>query len=684
MNSEVFISYASQDRKRILDLVDRLSAAGVSVWIDQMGIEGATMWSQEIVAAIRECKVLILAISKNSAGSENVVKEVALASEGRKRILPVYLEQAEIPESMAYQLAGIQRVDFFEGQEEIGKQSVIRALLKMGVNVSEEAITTAEESNRASHGVSHSATGQAPRREGIAGWRAALAVAGVAALAAVMFFLGGNNQTTQLDKPALSKVNTNKVEQTQPLAMPVTLDANRVVVLPFKTIDTSGETSDLGYGLVSTLTSKLQPLKNLVVIANESARKFKDSELSAKEIGQALQVGTIVTGEVQTSGNKVQVNIRVIDANTEALGWGSTFTKNKDEFLDLQNDIASELAGELRGGLAALESKLLSQKATENAEAQSEYQAGRREWNKRSKAGFEKAIKHFEKAIELDANYANPYVGLGDTYSLLPIYNLSPSREAMPKAKAYAKKAMEINPNLSGAYTSLAWVLHKYDYDWEGAEANYKKGLQLNPNYATGNHWYGIFLTELGRLKEGAIKLDIASQLDPTSTIIQFSKAETNAKLGNTTTAMEAVGKALSINKNFPGALRIKYVTLGFGSLDEAVSNVEASINAYPNQPMNYYTLVELYWRKEKKEEAMLQVIEILDRYYNSYEKSRFAELFFLIGKKENAYRWLEKGIEERESTVTRLADEKGLRGVQSEQRFRDLFKKINHPLYRD
>ena len=155
MSSEVFISYASKDRKRILDLVDRLSAAGVSVWIDQMGIEGATMWSQEIVAAIRDCKVLILAISKNSAGSENVVKEVALASEGRKRILPVYLEQAEIPESMAYQLAGIQRVDFFEGQEELGKQSVIRALLKMGVNVSEEA-SSAASANISSVGKGHS------------------------------------------------------------------------------------------------------------------------------------------------------------------------------------------------------------------------------------------------------------------------------------------------------------------------------------------------------------------------------------------------------------------------------------------------------------------------------------------------------------------------------------------------
>ena len=124
MAAEVFISYASQNRDRILDLVERLRGAGVSVWIDQMGIEGAAMWSQQIVAAIRDCKVLILAISKNSASSENVVKELALASEGRKRILPVFMEEADIPETMAYQLAGIQRVEFFEGNEEAGLKAV--------------------------------------------------------------------------------------------------------------------------------------------------------------------------------------------------------------------------------------------------------------------------------------------------------------------------------------------------------------------------------------------------------------------------------------------------------------------------------------------------------------------------------------------------------------------------------
>ncbi len=174
------------------------------------------------------------------------------------------------------------------------------------------------------------------------------------------------------------------MEQTQPLAKQLTLDTNRVVVLPFKTIDTSGETADLGYGLVSTLTSKLQPLDNLTVIANESALKFKDSTQSPNEIGQALRVGTIVTGTIQTGGGKVQVSIRAIDSNTEEVSWSGVFDNGVDQFIDLQNQIATELATELKGGLAAAETQQLAQKATSNPAAQEQYLAGRREWNKRS------------------------------------------------------------------------------------------------------------------------------------------------------------------------------------------------------------------------------------------------------------------------------------------------------------
>ena len=677
MSTEVFISYAAKDRTRVLDLVDRLRDAGVSVWIDQMGIEGATMWSQEIVAAIRSCKVLILAISENSAGSENVVKEVALASEGRKRILPVYIEQAEIPESMAYQLAGIQRIEFFEGQEDAALKAIIRALAKLGVTVHDEASAAAANTpGSASHGPSHP-TGKAETKGEAAVWlKVAAAVVGLGVLGlAGMFFLGSSTTTAPLPV-ALGQAQTNKIAL-------ATLDTNRVVVLPFKVIGGAKDSEDLGYGLVSTLTSKLQPLQNLVVIAHESARKFKDSDQSPNEIGQALQVGTIVTGEIQTGGNKVQVNIRVIDANTEALGWGSTFTKNLDEYLDLQNEIATKLASELKGGLAAAETQQLAQKATENPEAQAEYQAGRREWNKRSKEGFDNAIAHFEKAIELDPNYADPYVGLGDTYGLLPIYNFAAPIDAMPKAKAYAEQAKSINPKLASAYTSIAWVQHNYEYDWAGAEENYRKGIELNPNYATGNHWYGILLTQIGQTEESIQKTKKAAQLDPTSKIIKFSLSSSCWQAGQADLASKTIEEVLAIDPHFPTALQFKYNKF-HANAETAIERLTEALQVYPNQPLLRQTLFEVHWRNGDREAAKDQLIELLDSYHDSFIKTRFAEIYFLMGKTDHAYRWLEKGFENRESTVPGYANDRKFLELRKEPRFRELFKKISHPLYVD
>ena len=667
MSAEVFISYAAKDRTRVLDLVERLRTAGVSVWIDQMGIEGATMWSQEIVAAIRSCKVLILAISENSAGSENVVKEVALASEGRKRILPVYIRQAEIPESMAYQLAGIQRIEFFKGREDAALQAVIRALAKLGVTVHDEASAAAANTpGSASHGPSHP-TGKAETKREAAVWlKVAAAVVGLAVLGmAGTFFFGSSTTTAPM-----------------PIAL-ATLDTNRVVVLPFKVIGTSNETADMGYGLVSTLTSKLQPLQNLVVIAKESARKFKDSEQSPREIGQALGAGTIVTGEIQTGGGNIQVNIQLINANTESLGWGSTFTKPKDEFLDMQNEIATKLASELKGGLGVAETQQLAQKATENPEAQREYQAGRREWNKRSKEGFENAIKHFEKAIELDPNYADPYVGLGDTYGLLPIYNFAAPIDAMPKAKAYAEQAKTINPKLASAYTSIAWVQHNYEYDWAGAEENYRKGIELNPNYATGNHWYGIFLHHIGRTEESIQKAKKATQLDPTSKIIKLSLSSSFWQAGQFDFASRTLEEALAIDPHFPSALETKYNKFQ-ADTETAVERLTEALQVYPNQPRLRKALFEAHWRNGDREVAKDQLIELLDSYHDSLGKTHFAEIYFLMGKTDHAYRWLEKGFESRESTVSGYANDKKFLELRKEPRFRELFKKINHPLYVD
>ena len=685
MSAEVFISYAAKDRERVAKLVEGLQQAGVSVWIDMAGIEVAAMWSKEIVSAIRECKVLLLSISPQSTESENVVKELALASERKKPIIPIYLEPAEIPETMEYQLAGIQRVEFYEGREEIALQAVIRALAKLGVSVADEASAVAAGvPNIAAHGVSHLGAGQAKASEGAAWGKIAAAVGGVALLAVGLFFIGGSGSETTAPLGQAGTKATNTTEQTQPLAKPVTLDTNRVVVLPFKTIGTSGETADLGYGLVSTLTSKLQPLQNLVVIANESARKYEDTKLSPKEIGQALEVGRIVTGEIQTSGDKVQVNIRVIDANTAALGWGSTFTKTKDEFLDLQNEIATQLASELKGGLDATEAQQLAQKATENAEAQAEYQAGRREWNKRSKEGFENAIRHFEQAIEIDPNYANPYAGLADTYALYPNYNFSIPDVAMPKAKEYAQKAIEINPNTAEAYTSLAFVLCMYEHEWKLAEENYKKAIELNPNYPTGYHWYGIFLTHTGRSDEAIPLLIKGTQLDPNAMIIKNGLSLSYWCSGQKEMALKTVDKEFQFDPYFSPGLHTKYGYLLADTSEKAVNHLNEAIKVYPNQPLIRWSLFNVHWAAGNSELAKDQLIELHARFNDSLGKTRFAELYFTMGKEDVAYQWLEKGIEAKEGMILFACSMPSLKKYQSQPRFRELFRKINHPVYAD
>ncbi len=686
MSAEVFISYASKDRERILDLVKRLDTAGVSVWIDQMSIEGATMWSQEIVAAIRNCKVLMLAISENSADSENVVKEVALASEGRKRILPVYLASAEIPESMAYQLAGIQRVEFFEGQEDIGQQSVIRALTKLGVIVSEEASTAAADAtNPISHGSAHPSTAQAPKRKGVDWAKFAAVLTGLMALAGGMFFLGGSSRTPAPEKPTLGQTETNTIEKTPPLAKPATLDTNRVVVVPFKVIGASKESADLGYGLVSTLTSKLQPLKKLTVIANESALKFKDSTQSPNEIGHVLRVGTIVTGTIQTGGGKVQVSIRAIDSNTEEVNWSGVFDNEVDRFIDLQNQIATELATELKGGLATAETQQLAQKATDIPEAQEQYLAGRREWNKRSFEGFENSIRHFENAIELDPDYADPYVGLSDAYSLMVYYNYATRDEAIPKSKQYAEMAKEKNPNLAKAYTSIGWILYMFERDWSGAEESFKKAIELNPNYATSRQWYALYLTNVGRKKEALEMIKMAEQLDPTSMIIKAVLARQYREAGEKEMALEFANKALKIVPLFTGALSTKYVQLDSEDINEGIGKFQAALKEYKNPISPRLGLFKLYLKKGNQEAALNEFAEVVGYPKVTTEKCGIvAQMYYLLAKKELAYHWLEKSIANYEVLSIEMAANSENEEWQKESRFREMYKKINHPLYLD
>ena len=671
MSAEVFISYASEDRERILDLVERLRGAGVSVWIDQMGIEGATMWSQEIVEAIDGCKVLILAISQRSTESENVVKELALASERRKKILPVCLDSSGIPKSMEYQLAGIQRVEYVKGEEDQGILAMIRSLGKLGVIVSDEASEQAAKApGIISPGPSHQRGFKTTKREIVPWLKITTGLTGLVLLVIGIFFLGSSGKKTP--------------EQNLPLAKPQTLDTNRVVVLPFKTIGTSGETADLGYGLVSTLTSKLQPLQNLTIIANESALQFEDSKLPPKKIGESLQVGTIVTGEIQTSDEKIQVNIRVIDANTEALVWGSTFSKTKNEFLDLQNVIATQLATKLKGSLNEDETKQLALKATENVEAQAAYQSGRREWNKRSKEGFLNAIKYFEKAINLDLNYAQPYVGLADTYMMLAFYNFGKSEVQMPKAKLLAQKAIEINPNISGAYATLGMIFLNHEFNWQLAKNNFEKSIKLNPNYPTGLHWYGVYYFMAGEAEKAIPLLLKGSELDPESMIIKNALSMAYWLSGQNELAFETIDFVLKRSPYFVPGIRSKYGYFQADISEEAIEYLNASIKKHPDQPLVKWALFQILWANGNEDKAKDQLIDLYVMHDESLNKCFFSLMYFRMNKPEYAYKLLEESIALKETNNILMGVLPTLKQYQSDNRFVELMKSIKHPLYVD
>ena len=674
MSAEVFISYASEDRERILDLVERLRGAGVSVWIDQMGIEGATMWSQEIVEAIDGCKVLILAISQRSTESENVVKELALASERRKKILPVCLDSSGIPKSMEYQLAGIQRVEYVKGKEDQGILAMIRSLGKLGVIVSDEASEQAAKApGIISPGPSHQRGFNTTKREIVPWLKITAGLTGLVLLAIGIFFLVSSGKKTP--------------EQNLPLAKPQTLDTNRVVVLPFKTIGTSGETADLGYGLVSTLTSKLQPLQNLTIIANESALQFEGSKLPPKKIGESLQVGTIVTGEIQTSDEKIQVNIRVIDANTEALVWGSTFSKTKNEFLDLQNVIATQLATKLKGSLNEDETKQLALKATENVEAQAAYQSGRREWNKRSEEGFLNSIKHFNKAIELDPNYADPHSGLSDAYSLMIFYKHASRDEVIHLVKINAKLAMEKNPKLAKAYVSMAGLLYNYEYNWIDGEKYFKRAIELNPNYATGMQWYASLLRNKGELDDSLNKLIRAERSDPSSMIIKCDLAYTYFELGNNKEALIYADKALSIEPNFRRALRLKYVELLSEGTSKAIERFNILLNTNENITEDRLSLFDLYLKDDNKLMALEQLSLITGDLKTSRENcALISMMYYKINNISYSYDWLHQAFLNQETgeIFWDLITNNKYKRLHSKDKFKILMKSINHPSYVD
>src|SRR5712692_4029412 len=300
-----------------------------------------------------------------------------------------------------------------------------------------------------------------------------------------------------------------------------------LAVLPLENL--SSDSQDyFADGMTDELITDLAQISALRVISRTSVMPYKGVRKPLPQIASELNVDAVVEGTVLRSGKQVRITAQLIQAPADKHLWAQSYEGDVRDTLALQKTVARAIAEQIRINLTPHEQAVLEDVKVVNPEAYEAYLKGRYFWNKRTADGLKKAIDYFDQAIEKDPNYAQAYAGLADSYALLGDweYGVLAPKEAYPRAKAAATKAIELDSTLGEAHISLAFCLDGYDWDWESAGNEFRRGIELNPGYATGHHWYAWHLTALGRDDEAIAEIKKAESLDPLSLIISADLAE--------------------------------------------------------------------------------------------------------------------------------------------------------------
>ena len=446
-----------------------------------------------------------------------------------------------------------------------------------------------------------------------------------------------------------------------------------VAVLPFDNMSDDPGMEYLSDGTAQSIIYGLSQLPQVKVISFSSVLPYKGRTPDARQVARDLGVRAVLFGRLNQQGDNLFVNVELVDTMDNSVLWGEQFNQKITDLLDVQEKIAMEISDHLRWQLTGEEESMMTKRYTENTEAYRSYLEGRYWWNKRTEEGFEKAVGLFNEAIEEDPLYALAYVGLADTYTLLAFYHHRTPDQTFPQARASAQKALEINDALAEAHTSLGYIEMVYDWDWAGAETEFKRAIEFNPNYATAHHWYGLFLSTQGRLDQGLEEVKKAHTLDPLSPQITTSVGEVFLYKGQYDEAIEQSRRALEMNPDLPGAHR--NITLAYwnkGMYEEAFTQSEKwpSADSYwaSDLPVVLRSLAD-----GNREKAITAIRD--SRKLAPVVKARYS---VLVGEKESALEWLTAAINERDPLTPWINVWPEFHPLRDDPRFQDLLRRMN------
>jgi DNA-binding winged helix-turn-helix (wHTH) protein/TolB-like protein/Flp pilus assembly protein TadD len=453
-----------------------------------------------------------------------------------------------------------------------------------------------------------------------------------------------------------------------------------IAILPFKQL--GAEDEYVGLGMTDALITKLSGIREINVRPTSSIIKFAGAAQDPGAAGRELGVESVLDGRVQKSGDRIRVTVQLMRAGDGATLWGDTFDEKYTDIFAVEDRISEQVVRALLPTLNVEQKQKLSKHFTEDTEAYQSYIKGRYFWNKRTSEDIRKAVGYFEDAIIEDPNYALAYSGLADSYATLGVLDDLPPNETMPKARSAATRALELDDTLAEAHTSLGYVKHRYEWDWPGAEREFRRGIELNPDYARAHQWYGWYLLSLGKFDEAEAEFQRAQQLDPLSLYTnltagtpyffsrQFDKAAAHFK------------KVIEMDPTFWLAHRWLAETYeGEGRYDEAIAEYQTVLKMRGGDAAQTIALGYTYAMAGRQAEARQILAEIerasKKRYVPPYS---FMIIYTGLGEKDKALAWLEKALQGRDNTIAFIKVDHRLDLLRSDPRFAELLKDTGLP----
>lgn len=454
-----------------------------------------------------------------------------------------------------------------------------------------------------------------------------------------------------------------------------------LAVLPLENLSGDASQDYFADGMTDELITVLGQIKALRVISRTSVMSYKRARKPLPQIARELNVDAVVEGTVLRSGSQVRITSQLIQASSDRHVWAHSYEGDLRDTLVLQNTVARAIADQIQIELTPQEQAVLKNTKAVNPEAYEDYLKGRYFWNKRTADGLKKAVAYFDQAIDKDPNYAKAYSGLADSYALLGVweYGVLDPREAGPKAKAAATKALELDDTLSEAHTSLASV-GVFEWDWDTAEKEYKRAIALNPGYATAHHWYAWHLSEMGRNSEAIAEMRKAESLDPLSLIISADLAHILLVGRLYDESIEQSRKTLELDPNFA----VAHSELGQAyeqkrMYNEAITELQKAIVFSGGNTTYRSNLAHAYAVTGRTTQA-LKILNGLKNRSNQRlsHASEIALIYAGLDEKNQAITWLERAYEQRFDPSILL--QPAFDPLRSDPRFQDLVRRIGFP----